>query len=86
MQTHFNVSEASFYACGLSLVLHPKNPLAPTVHANWRYFELYDANGNIADQWFGGGLDLTLITFLKKMPFTFIKLAKKLVIDTTLLL
>ena len=59
MQTHFNVSEASFYACGLSLVLHPKNPFAPTVHANWRYFELYDANGDIADQWFGGGLDLT---------------------------
>lgn len=59
MQTHFNVSEASFYACGLSLVLHPKNPFAPTVHANWRYFELYDANKDIADQWFGGGLDLT---------------------------
>ncbi|MCH1518446.1 MAG: oxygen-dependent coproporphyrinogen oxidase, partial [Flavobacteriaceae bacterium] len=59
MQTHFNVSEASFYACGLSLVLHPKNPNAPTVHANWRYFELYDSQGNIADQWFGGGLDLT---------------------------
>jgi len=59
MQTHLNVSEASFYACGLSLVLHPKNPMAPTVHANWRYFEMYDLNGNIVDQWFGGGLDLT---------------------------
>ncbi|MGB2172285.1 MAG: oxygen-dependent coproporphyrinogen oxidase [Flavobacteriaceae bacterium] len=59
MQSHFNVSEASFYACGLSLVLHPKNPFVPTVHANWRYFELYDSQGNIADQWFGGGLDLT---------------------------
>ena len=59
MQTHLNVSEASFYACGLSLVLHPKNPIAPTVHANWRYFEMYDLDGNIVDQWFGGGLDLT---------------------------
>ena len=59
MQTHLNVSEASFYACGLSLVLHPKNPMAPTVHANWRYFEMYDLNGKIVDQWFGGGLDLT---------------------------
>ena len=59
MQTHLNVSEASFYACGLSLVLHPKNPMAPTVHANWRYFEMYNLNGNIVDQWFGGGLDLT---------------------------
>ena len=33
--------------------------MVPTVHANWRYFELYDQNNNIADQWFGGGLDLT---------------------------
>jgi len=59
MLAHLNVSEASFYACGLSLVLHPKNPMAPTVHANWRYFEMYDLNGKIVDQWFGGGLDLT---------------------------
>ena len=55
----FKVDEATFYACGLSLVIHPKSPKVPTVHANWRYFELYDSQGNIADQWFGGGLDLT---------------------------
>lgn len=59
MQKYFNVEDANFFACGLSLVLHPKNPMAPTVHANWRYFEMYDKAGNIADQWFGGGLDLT---------------------------
>ena len=59
MQTYFNVKDADFFACGLSLVLHPVNPMAPTVHANWRYFEMYDANGNIVDQWFGGGQDLT---------------------------
>ncbi|TCK67731.1 coproporphyrinogen oxidase [Winogradskyella wandonensis] len=59
MQQHFGVKDANFFACGLSLVLHPKNPMVPTVHANWRYFEMYDANGNIADQWFGGGQDLT---------------------------
>ncbi len=60
MQNYFNVGEADFYACGLSLVLHPKNPMIPTVHANWRYFELYDKQGNIVkDQWFGGGQDLT---------------------------
>ncbi|PWN47811.1 hypothetical protein IE53DRAFT_381836 [Violaceomyces palustris] len=29
-----------FYAAGLSLVVHPKNPFAPTVHFNYRYFEL----------------------------------------------
>ncbi|RZN81458.1 MAG: oxygen-dependent coproporphyrinogen oxidase, partial [Winogradskyella sp.] len=59
MQQHFGVVDANFFACGLSLVLHPKNPMVPTVHANWRYFEMYDADGNIADQWFGGGQDLT---------------------------
>ena len=59
MQKMFGVGEADFYACGLSLVLHPKNPMVPTVHANWRYFEMYDDNGNVIQQWFGGGQDLT---------------------------
>lgn len=59
MQNYFGVEDADFFACGLSLVLHPKNPMVPTVHANWRYFEMYDKNGNIVDQWFGGGQDLT---------------------------
>jgi len=59
MQAYFNVGEVDFFACGLSLVLHPKNPMAPTVHANWRYFEMYDENGNVVDSWFGGGQDLT---------------------------
>lgn len=59
MQSYFGVEEADFFACGLSLVLHPKNPFVPTVHANWRYFEMYDKQGNIVDQWFGGGQDLT---------------------------
>ena len=47
-----------FHAAGISLVLHPKNPNAPTVHANYRYFEC----GDEVDQrvwWFGGGADLT---------------------------
>jgi coproporphyrinogen III oxidase len=59
MQKMFGVGEADFFACGLSLVLHPKNPMVPTVHANWRYFEMYDDNGNVIQQWFGGGQDLT---------------------------
>ncbi|WP_346883794.1 oxygen-dependent coproporphyrinogen oxidase [uncultured Algibacter sp.] len=59
MQTYFKVGEVDFFACGLSLVLHPKNPMVPTVHANWRYFEMYDDNGPIIDSWFGGGQDLT---------------------------
>jgi coproporphyrinogen III oxidase len=59
MQQYFKVGEVDFFACGLSLVLHPKNPMVPTAHANWRYFEMYDKEGNTIDQWFGGGQDLT---------------------------
>jgi len=59
MQQYFGVEEADFYATGISLVLHPKNPFVPTVHANFRYFELYNSQGNIEKQWFGSGLDLT---------------------------
>lgn len=59
MQQYFGVKDANFFACGLSLVLHPVNPMVPTVHANWRYFEMYNQEGEIVDQWFGGGQDLT---------------------------
>ncbi|WP_036381233.1 oxygen-dependent coproporphyrinogen oxidase [Muricauda sp. MAR_2010_75] len=59
MQNYFGVEDVDFFACGLSLVIHPKSPMVPTVHANWRYFEMYDKDGNIVDQWFGGGQDLT---------------------------
>ncbi|WP_026836743.1 oxygen-dependent coproporphyrinogen oxidase [Gillisia sp. JM1] len=59
MQQYFKVGEVDFFACGLSLVLHPKSPMVPTVHANWRYFEMYDKSGTLIDSWFGGGQDLT---------------------------
>ena len=59
MQQAFGVQESDFYACGISLVIHPLNPFVPTVHANWRYFELYDKKGARLDSWFGGGTDLT---------------------------
>jgi coproporphyrinogen III oxidase len=59
MQAYLKVEDADFFACGLSLVIHPVNPMVPTTHANWRYFELYDNNGNITKSWFGGGQDLT---------------------------
>jgi len=44
---------SDFYATGISLVLHPRNPKAPTVHSNLRYIEKGDK------KWFGGGADLT---------------------------
>ncbi len=48
-----------FFAAGLSLVVHPKNPMAPTVHLNYRYFETAQADGSAGAWWFGGGSDLT---------------------------
>ncbi len=59
LRKQFGVEEGNFFACGLSLVLHPINPFVPTVHANWRYFEMYNSSGDIVTQWFGGGQDLT---------------------------
>ncbi len=43
----------AFFATGISLVLHPRNPYVPAFHANFRYFDVGD------DWWFGGGMDLT---------------------------
>jgi len=48
-----------FFAAGLSMVLHPKNPMAPTVHLNYRYFETMNDDGTAKAWWFGGGTDLT---------------------------
>lgn len=44
---------STFFATGISLVLHPHNPHVPTTHANFRYIERGDTG------WFGGGADLT---------------------------
>ena len=45
-------------AMGVSLVLHPRNPYAPTVHMNVRFFSTTTAAGDPV-WWFGGGMDLT---------------------------
>src|SRR3984957_1669659 len=59
MRTQLKLDGTKWFACGLSLVIHPLNPYVPTTHANWRYFELYDEAGMVTDRWFGGGSDLT---------------------------
>lgn len=43
-----------FFAAGISSVMHPWNPMAPTMHFNYRYFET-----DRGLWWFGGGTDLT---------------------------
>ena len=54
MRKQMNIDGESFYATGVSIVLHPGNPHHPIIHMNVRYFEL--DNGA---HWFGGGIDLT---------------------------
>jgi coproporphyrinogen III oxidase len=52
--TQFKIAPGtSFFATGVSLVMHPRNPHVPTIHMNVRYFEAGDV------WWFGGGIDLT---------------------------
>src|SRR5262249_42261241 len=46
-----------FNATGVSLVLHPHNPMVPTVHANFRF--ITKGSKQSPKQWFGGGADLT---------------------------
>jgi coproporphyrinogen III oxidase len=48
----------SFEATGVSLVIHPRNPKAPTSHANVRFF-IAEKEGEPPVWWFGGGFDLT---------------------------
>jgi len=43
-----------FFATGVSIVLHPKNPMVPIIHMNVRYFET-----SVGKYWFGGGIDVT---------------------------
>jgi coproporphyrinogen III oxidase len=45
---------AEFFATGVSIVMHPHNPLVPIIHMNVRYFEV-----STGQNWFGGGIDLT---------------------------
>ncbi len=47
-----------FEAMGVSLVLHPRNPYAPTVHLNVRFFIATHPQHEPV-WWFGGGMDLT---------------------------
>ena len=55
MKKQLNFTQGNeFYATGVSIVLHPKNPHVPIIHMNVRYFQMDE---NV--YWFGGGIDLT---------------------------
>ncbi len=53
MAERLAASGEAFYATGISAIVHPRDPHAPTFHANLRYFE------TDSSAWFGGGTDLT---------------------------
>lgn len=59
MRTQLKIDAAKWFACGISIVMHPLNPFVPTVHCNYRMFELYNEKEEVTDRWFGGGTDLT---------------------------
>ena len=77
LQKQFKVNEGDFFACGLSIVIHPKNPFIPTIHANWRYFEMYNSKGEIVTSRSGGGQALTPYYFFKEDVIHFHKNCKK---------
>lgn len=54
MKKQLKMDGNSFFATGVSIVLHPENPHVPIIHMNVRYFQLDDDT-----YWFGGGIDLT---------------------------
>lgn len=56
MSKQLKLSGKSFFATGVSIVLHSKNPNHPIIHMNVRYFEMDGSRF-----WFGGGIDLTPI-------------------------
>jgi len=55
---------AAFLATGISLVIHPRSPRVPTVHANFRF--LTRGSGPERVGWFGGGADLTPFYFRRE--------------------
>lgn len=65
-----------FFAVGISCVIHPVNPFVPTVHFNYRYFEVVDESGD-RQWWFGGGTDLTPTYLNEKNATDFHKTLKK---------
>jgi coproporphyrinogen III oxidase len=54
-----HIAGRAWEAMGVSLVLHPRNPYAPTVHMNVRMFVAHAPSGADDAWWFGGGMDLT---------------------------
>ena len=72
---------AKWFACGLSLVIHPVNPFVPTVHCNYRILNCIMKKDDVIDAGLVAAPILHLIICLKKMPDIFIKLIKMRVMN-----
>ena len=61
IQRALGLESKYFFATGVSIVMHPVNPMVPIIHMNVRYFETRKNKNSpiIEDSWFGGGIDLT---------------------------
>ncbi len=61
IQKALGLDSKYFFATGVSIVMHPVNPMVPIIHMNVRYFETRKNKDapTIEDSWFGGGIDLT---------------------------
>ncbi|WVR08272.1 hypothetical protein IAU60_005319 [Kwoniella sp. DSM 27419] len=72
------VETVPFFATGLSIVIHPRNPHVPTVHLNYRYFEIEDpVTRQPKAWWFGGGSDLTPSYLVEEDAVHFHKVLKE---------
>ena len=58
--------DPNYWATGISVVIHPKSPLIPSMHFNTRYL-------NTTKKWFGGGMDVTPSNKFEKEKNLFIK-------------
>eukprot|EP00467_Chlorarachnion_reptans_P025625 CAMPEP_0114504092 /NCGR_PEP_ID=MMETSP0109-20121206/10017_1 /TAXON_ID=29199 /ORGANISM="Chlorarachnion reptans, Strain CCCM449" /LENGTH=349 /DNA_ID=CAMNT_0001682205 /DNA_START=148 /DNA_END=1194 /DNA_ORIENTATION=- len=55
------INNLNMWVNGISCIVHPVNPKAPTVHFNYRHFQITRDDGSVVAWWFGGGQDLTPI-------------------------
>lgn len=58
--TFENEDDLNVFGVGINIFVYPVNPFIPSVHANFRYFEIFNKiTGEAVDFWFGGCADLT---------------------------
>ncbi|MBE9181929.1 oxygen-dependent coproporphyrinogen oxidase [Oculatella sp. LEGE 06141] len=66
---------ASYFATGTSFVIHPRNPMVPIAHVNYRYFQIGDGT-QPGYWWFGGGADLTPVYLFEEDAIHFHRIHK----------